>query len=259
MFADTVRCIPCAPKYWDNLELRNLGIAAVQREWLDGCVAIKHMLMRTAMHEVCNGRDGTFCPQTIRDVRVWRLENPLLWKQYRNKAEEMAARHELRCPGSPEITCPKLRPQVAEHHVGFEDGLPARLKQQSLNGSLNEAFLWHGSKPGLINLIAQNGFDERVTDIRGMLGAGLYFAEDSCKAGQYAAKDTRGSHWLFLSRVLLGCSHHTCEPMPETRKPPNFCDSVVYNPNHIVGHHREFVVYDRYQAYPEYIVEVRTK
>lgn len=257
--ADTVRSIPSAPQYWNNSELRSLGVSAVQCEWFEGAAALKNMLLRTAMHDVCDGRDGTFCVETIRDVRVWRVENPLLWKQYQNKADEMATRHELRCPESPEITCPKLRPPVAAHHAGFEDGLPARLKQNSLNDALNEAFLWHGTKPGFTNMITQDGFDERVTNLEGMFGAGLYFAEDSCKAGQYASKDTRGSHWLILSRVLLGCVHHTCEPMPRIRRAPASCDSVVFSPNHTVGHHREFVTYDRFQAYPEYIVEVRTR
>jgi hypothetical protein len=258
LLADAIRSIPSAPAYWTNLELRNLGVSELRCEWLEGSVALKQMLLRSALHEVCDGRDGTFCVQALRSVRVWRVENSLLWKQYQNKADELIARHELRCPGSPEITCPKLHPQPLHHHVGFEDGLPSRLKQQALNGSLNEAFLWHGSKPCNINLIVQQGFDERVTSPQGMLGAGLYFAEDSCKSGQYAAKDSRGSHWFILSRVLLGCSHHTRLPMPEIRRAPDFCDSVVFTPNHIIGHHREFVIYDRFQAYPEYIVEVKT-
>merc|ERR1712203_549797 len=86
------------PGYWNNRELRNLGMSAVRCEWFEGCGAIRDMLLRTALHHVCDGRDGTFCTHAVRGVRVWRVENPLLWKQYQNKAEEMSNRHEMRCP-----------------------------------------------------------------------------------------------------------------------------------------------------------------
>lgn len=149
---------------------------------------------------------------------------------------------------------------MSEHLVEID--LPSCLQRESLDSSLNEVFLWHGTSATNVNAIAQDGFDERLGCLEGMLGAGIYFAEDSCKSGQYSEKSfvNQRSHWFFLSRVMLGRPYYTNDPIRYIRKPPNACESVVFSPDaaSIIGHHREFVVYDRFQAYPEYIVEALT-
>lgn len=248
-----VEFVPRCPNYWTN---KDPAATRVSRcAWAEGSHAMHALLWRTAMHSCCEGRDGSFAIGSVQTVRVWRVENQMLWRQYRNKASEMTARHSSR--GS---RCSPLMPPVSEHLV--EVDLPKCLKRESLDASLNEVFLWHGTRQSNIDLIMQEGFDERVCSLYGMFGGGLYFAEDSCKAGQYAEKSIASSrsHWFFLSRVLLGRPHHTQEPMPEIRKAPDSFDSVVFTPSEdsIVGHHREFVIYDRFQAYPEYIVEACT-
>merc|ERR1712224_85815 len=152
------------------------------------------MLLRTAMHSCCAGRDGVFSARSIRDVRVWRVENPMLWRQYRNKAVELGSRHsDQRNP------CARLTPPVSEQLVDID--FPACLQKSVLDDSLNEAFLWHGTPANNISSIVEGGFDERICSMQGMFGAGVYFAEDSCKAGQYAEKSIGAfaSHWFLLS------------------------------------------------------------
>lgn len=113
-------------------------------------------------------------------------------------------------------------------------------------------------RPEHVETIAKAGMDERVCNLNGMLGAGLYFAEDSCKSGQYAVCDEKRSSWFILCRVVLGNPYCTDQGMPLLRRPPDPHDSVIFNPNHTTpGHHRELVVYDRAQVYPEYIIEAR--
>lgn len=245
--------VPRCPSYWRN---RDIAATVAQRcLWPEGSAAMHALLRRTAMHSCCEGRDGSFAIGSVKTVRVWRVENPVLWRQYCNKASELTARHMSRG-----LSCPALQPPVSEHLV--EVDLPNCLKRRSLDESLNEVYLWHGTRQLNVEHILQDGFDERVCSLTGMFGAGLYFAEDSCKSGQYAEKSISSSrsHFFFLSRVLLGRPHHTNQPMPEIRKAPDSFDSVVFSPTEDspLGHHREFVVYDRYQAYPEYLVEACT-
>lgn len=245
--------VPRAPSYWCNQRLRS---SFPLRQDLDGVQAAVFlaMLNDTCAHAVCDGRDGTFVVGAVSMVRVWRVENPFLWRQYKNKATEMASRHKMKG-----LRSPALKPKVRE--CSSATALPECIRSTVLDGSLNEVFLFHGTKPWHVQTVAETGFDERVCSLDGMLGAGLYFAEDSCKSGQYAERGrARGSHWFLYSRVLLGRPHHTSEPMPDTRRAPNGCDSVVFTPSEdaSVGHHREFVVYDRFQAYPEYIIEACT-
>lgn len=240
-----------APEYWISKVMDGLPI---KMRWHEGSTALQQMLEQAAVHHCCSGRDGTFVARSVRSVRVWWVENPMAWRQYCNKAVEMASRHAAR--GS---ECAPVVPAVGETE---DDHLPERLRSSKLNTALNEVFLWHGTSQATANVIAQEGFDERLSHLGGMLGGGLYFAEDSCKAGQYAEK-TIGrsrSHFFVLSRVLLGNPYCTNEPMPDIRRAPDQCDSVVFTPEHSagLGHHREFVIYDRFQAYPEFIVEART-
>mmetsp|Transcript_122975 Transcript_122975/g.348557 ORF Transcript_122975/g.348557 Transcript_122975/m.348557 type:complete len:123 (-) Transcript_122975:53-421(-) len=105
-------------------------------------------------------------------------------------------------------------------------------------------------------------------------GAGTYFSTEPCKAMQYT--DTSGSRFLLLCRVLLGQPYFPtgsittsrfwsppcvmgCGRMSACQHPP--ADSVIAN----VGipklgrhnqRHRELIVFDPGQAYPEFMVEV---
>merc|ERR1712151_1275047 len=119
---------------------------------------------------------------------------------------------------------------------------------------------------GYVEDILQWGLDERVCSMEGLYGAGVYFASDVCKAGQYArpAGDTR---YLFYTRVLLGHAFHPKSDTKGQRRPPAFnkvsgklFDSVVANvkeANEGRQIHREFVIYDRRQTYPEFQIELK--
>merc|ERR1719191_920467 len=243
--------VPKSPWFWHNQDLTMHFMDKI--DWKAGESDILSWLNTSAIHHECVGRDGSFVANHVQGVRVWRVENPLLWKQFVLKAEELHFRHQIhnkRCePVSPPIRQPHVFSNIDESPLDW-----------SYDQSLNEVLLWHGTKSCNIELIAKTGFDERVCRLSGMFGAGLYFAQDSCKAGQYAEKDDKGSHWFFLSRVLLGQPYYASQALKDIRKAPDNCDSIVYEGNHsTVGHHRELVVYDRYQAYPEYIVEAYTR
>ena len=129
-------------------------------------------------------------------------------------------------------------------------------------------------------IIMTNGFDERVTSLKGLYGAAVYFAEASSKADAYAGKVDGKSNGigsqgtLFLSRVALGTPHLTDEPLQQIRRPPTLsglvdkpgapvasterrCDSVVASKKsgHDGSPYREFMIYDRRQIYGEFMVQ----
>eukprot|EP00811_Abedinium_folium_P019129 NODE_2805_length_2141_cov_9.002483.p1 GENE.NODE_2805_length_2141_cov_9.002483~~NODE_2805_length_2141_cov_9.002483.p1 ORF type:complete len:388 (+),score=128.20 NODE_2805_length_2141_cov_9.002483:880-2043(+) len=236
-----------APSHWRNQNMEVRPEARVV--WKQGSSTLLQLLRSAVIHDRCAGRDGTFEVGRVQRILSWRVENPILWRQYCSKAEELGARHTVQG-----VRCDAVRPPVPEHVVA---GMPDCLRwRESFNHACNEVMLWHGTKGNIVDTIARDGFDERVCSLSGMFGAGLYFAQDSCKSGQYAQQGRDHSHWFLLCRVLLGRPFYAVDPMPSVRKAPDGYDSVVFNPGHgaAVGHHREFIVYDRYQAYPEYIV-----
>ena len=136
-----------------------------------------------------------------------------------------------------------------------------------LEPELNEVFLFHGTDEAVANVIVQHGFDERVANLQGLYGAGSYFANQSCKAAQYAKKDGGGLKTLIVARITLGDPHYATGGMSLARRPPErdtrqgwrpglLYDSVVANSGGSQGH-RELIIYDHRQAYPEYVVRFR--
>jgi hypothetical protein len=120
----------------------------------------------------------------------------------------------------------------------------------------------------LIKIITEHGFDERVAGLGGLFGAGVYFAEMCSKSDQYCTPNESGILNMFLSRVVFGSSHPTTVGMPRnsngdaTRRPPDMPgtsgrphDSIVYRPGG--NKYNEFIVYDKAQAYPEFLVEFK--
>mmetsp|Transcript_151094 Transcript_151094/g.384027 ORF Transcript_151094/g.384027 Transcript_151094/m.384027 type:complete len:363 (+) Transcript_151094:3-1091(+) len=245
-----------SPDYWRN---RGEGHMVPVSQSKDGIAlqltrALELMLKTSAIHSSCKGRDGTFNISSVKRLNVWRVENTKLWRRYRNKAEELGTtlRQRKEVPTS-------LSPRVSRLD---DPTLPRCLHWwESFDHELNEVYLWHGTTKEKAEAIAMHGMDPRVSRLSGMFGAGLYFAENSCKSGQYAAKDSNNSHWFFLCRVMLGNPWITGSAMPDIRREPNGYDSVVYKPwlFSTIGHHREFVVYDGNQVYPEYLVEACTE
>lgn len=238
-----------APTYWRNQAMEpTLDVKVTCKQVAP---SILDLLRASAIHAKCEGRDGVFEVGKIKKAHVWRIENPILWRQYMSKGDELRSRHQVS-----RERCKPLYPEVPEHVL---PNMPSYLQWRSsgnFDASTNEVLLWHGTKAEIIDTIVKEGFDERVCSLSGMFGAGLYFAENSCKSGQYAETDRMNSHWFLLCRVRLGRAYYATSPMNSVRKAPDGFDSVVFNPRsgHAMGHHRELIVYDRYQAYPEYIV-----
>jgi hypothetical protein len=231
-----------APTYWRNQSLKPGERIKVRTSELDDVFFNK--LQQSATHRHCAGRDGTFNIDDIKSVKSYRLENTITWTQYTNKVTELRAR--LESAGS---TCSPLQPPVP--------------RQMYLDGAehdetMNEVFLWHATKHDIVDTIINEGFDERVCSLGGLFGAGVYFAEESCKSGQYAKKH-EGKHYFFFSRVLLGRPHYAKTSMNSTRRAPEGSDSVIANVGSACQlRYRELIVYDRFQAYPEFLIEAIT-
>jgi len=156
----------------------------------------------------------------------------------------------------------------------YQDGVqslqPAIDAEFLINGHVNEVFLWHGTGSTAMEIILSKGFDERVASVsHNLYGSGLYFASQSCKSLQYAS--TGAERCLILCRVLLGNVFYAAGAIGAAiRRPPcvQGCphdtpclherhDSVVANSGVGMQVHREFVVHNRRQVYPEFLIKFR--
>jgi hypothetical protein len=133
---------------------------------------------------------------------------------------------------------------------------------------MNEFYLFHGTSAEKAGIIAQYGFDERMAHLNGLYGAGSYFAINVCKSHQYSnTAHNSGNHVMLVCRVIMGipfCTHaqHTNERRaPDNHATPGrpydsiFAESGVARRG--AQNHNEYVVFDRSQVYPEYVVHYR--
>ena len=206
--------------------------------------------MNASSHHCENHRGILFRIQSVK-----RVENSYLWSQYEHGRAELLA-NARKLGRADEIKNEKVPYRIPEHIKNVEDNALEFI-------GCKEVYLFHGTKPGLIETITKTeGFDQRVAN-RGLYGTGLYFADEACKSHGYTGP-TASSKFMLYCRVLLGKPHMADSQMQDLRRPPNQKDSVIVSAGPIAGHpytrqvHREFIVYERQRVYPEYIIEYTT-
>ena len=159
----------------------------------------------------------------------------------------------------------------------------------------NEYWLFHGCSQETLHHLLNAGYDPRVSNLKGMFGGGFYLAENSSKSNQYipcpeckqnaipfgaGCTCPNQEDFVFamlLYRVILGDVHVAeqydktkyCKQPGKTqyvRRPPmkTGCDEIYDSVmGESIAHggdrlqHREFVLYERGQAYPEYLIRFR--
>lgn len=235
------------PPYWQH-DGRGVHLERTDGAWQSRMQDWMRKTVFPGANHACGAR-----LQQCRVSKVLRVENGALWAQYQTKKEVLKAEHrEWKAQG---LTVPSL-PTTKQ---------PA-MPSVELSAELNELFLFHGTSHDTAQTIAHHGFDERVAALSGLYGAGSYFADCSCKSHQYAqrAATAQGEHVLLLCRVTMGWALATKEQHKNQRRPPDnpalrkrpfdsiFAQSGVARAGQ--QEHNEFVVFDRNQVYPEYMI-----
>jgi len=219
-------------------------------------------------HDGCSSHHGsTFSASNVRVLSVERLENPLLWRSYAAKRE--ALRSERAASGAPTAATERSRPIRCE----LAD---------------DELFCFHGTTPSKVDQIHRMGFDPSFAAPSSRYGRGVYFTDQSCKSHQYARSEEQpdGSRvfTLLYSRVLAGRAFAydaelannngtfltgMVKPVPSDpvfqqhfvdagiNAPAQVFDSIDVCSERTSQVHREIVVYDGAQAYPEFVVKYR--
>ncbi|KAK3100625.1 hypothetical protein FSP39_022778, partial [Pinctada imbricata] len=268
---------PPTPKYWRHFKdgvglvdaLRNwIGKARVERYDVDPKTfnAIKTLVEKTWVPKAGVGADAKNLNHSKLKVRkVERIENINLYKKYAEKRKELFAR--LSTGGSvkkleaiqPSGSAGNCKPILT---ANIDDRMNSDVFPE-----MNEYYLFHGTKSDLEDNIIHKGFDQRYCGDNAMFGRGVYAAESSTKADQYADdKDNRrkSNLHMFLVRVLLGEMYVSNVPKRFDLPPCRNCRSEkCADPKHhpydsVVGDgkwlFREFVVYSQDQCYPEYVI-----
>lgn len=237
------------PLFWETRDVHDVRVRKIPVP--DSLRRHVEHVMQNTSHPNCKGRDGSGYTKQASVVKVERIENMALWKQYVHRKREIVDFH--RAHG---IKAAPIKPDV-----------PALLSDVdgTIDPNLNEVYLFHGTTEEVAQIVAQYGFDPRVASLQGLYGGAVYHACEACKAAQYC-KD-RGVKVMLISRVILGDAYFTTECFSGQRRPPErpehrakgmTYDSVVANKSNVNGQvHREFMVYDFASSYPEFLVYFR--
>ncbi len=197
--------------------------------------------------------------------RVTRVENARLFESYQRKRIEIFDRLDAtRAAGH---SVPRLQ-EHAPDWLADKPGFPAVTDEDT-----NEFWLWHGTKPETWEVLARHGFDQRVAEDGGLYGAGSYFADASSKSHQYAAvRNGDGHHCMLSCRVTMGHPYMTPGRLQGQRRPPLntagetvpavkglpydsvFAEEGVTDNGVGLQFHNEFVVFEKAQVYPEYVI-----
>jgi len=220
-------------------------------------------------------------PKYFQLEKVIMIQNPQLWKNYILRKMIIRDRHSGTVENTPSsLHLIKYPPLVA-----------------LLDKTVNEYYMFHGTKEEIATIITKDGFNERVAKEGGMFGFAAYFADRSSKSNQYIPCTTCGKgaigaiytkcdckpenikepYCMLISRVILGnpfiCIDYDEElfkskdkengPLKvlETKEQKMF-DSVFAETKAIGNgktslQYREVAIYDPGQCYPEFIVYFR--
>ncbi|XP_072508688.1 zinc finger CCCH-type antiviral protein 1 isoform X1 [Notamacropus eugenii] len=125
-----------------------------------------------------------------------------------------------------------------------------RMKSTMLNGG-NEKTLFHAADPSNMRVICDYNFDWSFQSLHEVkYGKGIYFAKDA-RSSHINHKSSAKNRIMFVAQVLVGTSvqgkmEYTYPSQNVTR-----CDSWVDN----VTNPSTFVIFDKHQIYPAYIIE----
>ncbi|XP_075298332.1 protein mono-ADP-ribosyltransferase PARP12 [Opisthocomus hoazin] len=157
--------------------------------------------------------------QSYSVIKIRRIQNPSLWKVFQWQKDQMKREN-----GGKEVT---------------------------------EKLLFHGTKISSMETICLHNFDWRICGSNGTnYGKGSYFARDASYSHAYCEPAVK-TNMMFVARVLVGDyvkgNAAYVRPPIKSADGLRFYDSCVdneFNP-------AIFVVFEKYQIYPEYIIDYK--
>jgi len=136
------------------------------------------------------------------------------------------------------------------------------MEAKNKNVGANEKYVFHGSRNDAYNIILKEGFDHRVANMGGAIGAGVYFAHSSATSQSYVGNS--GSYkkmlFCFVAAGDIGPGAHGLRRPPAKHKhggAPKFGGAVVGSEelyDSVGNEGGVYVVFDNYQAYPSYVI-----
>lgn len=258
------------PPYWEKVtnESVDKNHDGVSLEEADAAVSQRVPCSNDIVTAVQGLFDNTWKDKTTRDRKFEKPPKLQVVQVIRNENAKLYSRYFLMKKKIAELCKAKSDFQQYTCKTGEVPALQNLLATAELDPDVNEFYLFHGTSPDAANAICENDFlIKKAGSSTGTLyGPGMYFAEASSKSDEYAKCDEglyQGLYAILMCRVTCGHIKYSDEKDPDVQ---DLVDSVaVKHTHHSIlgdrekcrGTYREFIVFDKDQAYPEYVVIYR--
>lgn len=196
-------------------------------------------------------RVTTQMPLRLEVAEVVRVQNGAAWVEFDKARERLTGRAVEGNPLYPGVLTSTLDDPLVKTVLG------------ELNVDANEQWLFHGSSAQGVEGISDQEFrlDLAGTHRGTLYGKGVYLAECSSKADEYAEADDEGMCTMLLCRAALGRTLVNAERRPDVEPLVEQCrgayDSLCGDRWAAVGTYREFVLYESAQVYPAFIIRYK--
>lgn len=211
---------------------------------------VQELVDHTFLSKRTKDRGGFEMPVRLEVTEVVKVQNIFSWMAYSNTRANIASKLNEQMPLSSEIRTASFDHPLASTILG------------GLDESAAEHWLFHGSTASAVKGITNTDFRlDLAGSHKGTLyGHGLYCAECSSKADEYAEPED-GLCRMLLCRAVLGRILHDTSIKPNGQELARICcadfDSLCGDRWAAVGTYREFVFFNTGQIYPEYVIVYR--
>lgn len=120
-------------------------------------------------------------------------------------------------------------------------------------GISEERFLYHGSKTDATDIILREGFDHRVSNLNGRLGAGVYFAASSQLSLSYMPSTRFTNQRMLVCRCTLG---RIGRGEPGQRRPQTDPSGRMFDCAGMPDN-TQYAIFENSQAFPAYVITFR--
>eukprot|EP00439_Symbiodinium_sp_Y106_P061959 s3343_g9.t1 len=217
---------------------------------------MQEILDKTFKNKVTRDRKDDQLADRYKAVQCIRSEHPGLWDRFAQRRRFVAET----CQNSPNAADFFVTPKT----LNACQGLDQRCTDHSLGNPSNQAYLLHGTNPTSAVAILSSSFPVNLAGKSAgtMFGAGVYLAESSTKADEYASDDMGGEYdglyAVLVCRAVLGRSYVVENAGDFSEKVLNGdFEHVLGDREKAVGTFREFVFFHEASIYPEYAVFYR--
>jgi hypothetical protein len=217
-------------------------------------IKAEQMLNESIMSTCCSSQGGgcNLGAGSFEVVRMQRLENPDIFRQFKQYESTVATENPALCPNT--------TPDVHEW-------LTKLAQKNELSAAANTHYLLHGTDAVQIDSIARNGLKLQYSNPGGLFGQGLYFTDSSCKAKHYGDGSPSGARGcILIYRVVLGNVMKLDRDCRGRLAPPSGYHSLMAATNRTrrpIGNtvfplqlHNEYIAFDDCACYPEFALTV---